>query len=230
MRKKNPTAICDQFKSEMDGLVTFRADLISCAVSASNQSLLAALVFHRGFVSLESFLSAWFLAAINRDSSQFVSHREQKIRDLVKSEISQWDESKLSYSPPKHISVADLTSLVDPDDQNITFYDYEAIKKSADKWLAPAYRAKVDAINYPLPKIYRAAKTIRNCIAHQSQSSFDKMNSTLTALPNHLVCGQLRNHVRSVNNVGVHLKAVFDGKTRAEIYIEQFKRIADKLG
>ena len=229
MRKKNPTAICDEFKSEMDALVTFRSDLINCAVSAGNQSLLAALVFHRGFVSLESFLSAWFLAAINKDSSQFTSHREKRIRDLVSSEISTWDESKLSFSPPKHISVTDLTTLVDPDEQNLTFYDYDALKKQSDKWLAAVYRTKVDSINYPLPRIYRAAKTIRNCIAHQSKSSFDKMNSTLTALPNHLVCAHLRNNIRSVNDVGVHLKAAFAGVTRAEIYIDQFKKIADKL-
>ncbi|MCA9028961.1 MAG: hypothetical protein KDA86_27415 [Planctomycetaceae bacterium] len=229
MRKKDPTAICNQFKSEMDSFIKFRSDLVSCAGSASNQSHLAAIVFHRAFVSLESYLSAWFVAAINRDSTQFLAHRESKIRDLVKSEISAWDENKLTYSPPIHISVSDLTVLVDPDEKNLTFYDHPDMQKKAAKWLSPAYKAKVDSIKFPLPNIYRAAKTIRNCIAHQSKSSFDAMNTTLNALPNTGVCGQLRNHVNSVNNVGSHLKAVFNGKTRTEIYLEQFKKIADQL-
>ena len=229
MRKKNPTDICDQFIKEMDSFIKFRKELVGCAVSDGNQSLLAALVFHRAYVSLESFLSAWFLAAINRDPSQFFQQRESKIRNLVKTEISHWDDTKISYSPPKHIKVDDLTPLIDPNERNLNFYDHADMKEKASRWLITSYSNKINAINFPLPRIYRATKTIRNCIAHQSQSSFDTMNATLKALPNTGVCVHLRKDIRAVSDVGAHLKSVFGGKTRTDIYIEQFKKIASKL-
>ena len=103
------------------------------------------------------------------------------------------------------------------------------MKEKASRWLITSYSNKINAINFPLPRIYRAAKTIRNCIAHQSQSSFDTMNATLKALPNTGVCVHLRKDIRAVSDVGAHLKSVFGGKTRTDIYIEQFKKIASKL-
>ena len=229
MRKSNSTDICDDFRQEIDDLLSFRTALLAGNVSKANQSLLAELVFHRGYVALESFLSAWFLSCINRDSTQFLSNRQQKIRDAITEQFGAWDNGKIAYSPPAHISVADLSDLLDPDGKNITFYSYDDLKKKSNKWLATTYQAKVNSLAYPIPKIYTAAKAIRNCIAHQSKSSFDTMNSVLSALPNHQQCRQLRNNANSVRNVGSHLKAVFGGKTRTEIYLEGFKYIGQKL-
>ena len=142
MRKINPADICDEFRDEISSLERFLSDTMSTAPSSKNKSLLAELVFHRAYVAVESFVSAWIIGAINRDSSQYITHRSNAVSQSVRDKFASWDVSHLNYSPPPHISVADLEALLDPDGWNITFKDYARFESRCADWLAQNYSSK----------------------------------------------------------------------------------------
>jgi hypothetical protein len=229
MRKINPSDICDDFRTEISDLESFLTDSIEVAASSRKKSILAELVFHRGYVAVEAFLSAWFVGAINRDSSQFLTHRSNAVQQSLSAKFSTWDVSHLTYSPPAHISVADLKKLLDPDGWNITFNSFDNLKNKCADLLVPLYRAKVNGVSSQRGKIIDAAKSIRNCIAHQSRSSFTEMNSLVGSLPNAGVAGNLRTSVNSITNVGSHLKSSVGGKMRVEHYLSEFKNLGSDL-
>jgi hypothetical protein len=229
MRKINPADICDDFRDEITTLETFLNDLWSVASSSRDRSFLAELVFHRAYVAVESFLSAWIIGAINRDSSQFISYRTNSITQSVTGKFSAWDASQLTYTPPAHIAVADLQPLVDPDGWNVTFKSYDKLKVKCADWLAASYRNKVDGVPTQRQNVIDAAKAIRNCISHQSQSSFAEMNEQLSGLPNSGVCRHLRTTVNAVSNVGAHLKAAGGGSTRVQLYLQEFRELGADL-
>ena len=229
MRKINPSDICDDYRSEIGDLETFWEDSQKVTTSSRNKSLLAELVFHRGYVAVESFLSAWIVGAVNRDSSQFLQHRKNALTQSVSSKFSSWDVAHFSYSPPTHISANDLKTLLDPDGWNITFGSFQKLKERCADWLAPSFLAKIDSVPAQRRKIINAAKAIRNCVAHQSESSFREMNNQVSSLPNSGTCRHLRTSVNSVSNVGSHLKAAAGGKTRVELYLQEFKRLGSDL-
>ena len=229
MRKINPADICDEFRDEIGTLETFLTDSLAVAYSSRNKSLLAELVFHRAYVAVESFLSAWIIGAINRDPSKFIAHRTTAITQSLSDKFSPWDALQLTYSPPAHIAVADLTILVDPDGWNLTFKSFDKLKSKCTDWLTPMYAAKVGAVPNQRQKLIDAAKAIRNCVAHQSRSSFTEMNAHLSALPNAGVCRHLRITLNAIGNVGSHLKAAAGGSTRVSLYLQEFKALGTDL-
>jgi hypothetical protein len=229
MRKINPADICDDFCGEITTLETFLTDSWSVVASSRDKSVLAELVFHRAYVAVESFLSAWIVGAINRDSSQFTSHRANSITQSITDKFSAWDTSQLTYAPPAHIAVADLQPLVDPDGLNVTFKSYEKLKTKCANWLAASYRTKVDLVPIERQKVVDAAKAIRNCVAHQSQSSFTEMNQQLSSLPDSGICQHLRTNVNTVSKIGAHLKATAGGSTRVQLYLREFREFGGNL-
>ena len=229
MNKRNPTELADAFRGNIDDLLTFHAELIECAVSGGNQSVLASLVFHRAYVYLETFLSDWFTAAINRDSTVFRASREQKIRDSISSKFSAWDVGQLSYSPPAHLTLEQIGQLLDPTRRNTTFGSYSKFVEAANSNLAAPFATKVTAVPNNRRRILDAAKAIRNCISHQSDSSRDKMNQQLTSLPVTGNCGRLRRRVNAVRYVGSYLKSAAGSETRLEIYLHEFDQLALNL-
>lgn len=229
MRKINPADICDDFQDEIVTLETLLTNSWKVAASSRDKSFLAELVFHRAYVAVESFLSAWIIGAINRDSSQFISHRTSSITQSVIAKFSAWDASQFAYSPPAHIAVADLQTLVDPDGWNVTFKSFDQLKSKCADWLVAKHKNKVHSVPIQRQKVIDAAKAIRNCIAHQSQSSFTEMKHILSGLPNSGVCRHLRTTVNAVSNVGSHLKAAAGGSTRVQMYLQEFRELGINL-
>ena len=229
MRKINPADICDDFRAEIAGLQTFLSDSMGTATSSKNKSLLAELVFHRAYVAVESFISAWIIGAINRDSSQYLCCRKNAVAQSLQAKFSNWDISHLNYSPPAHIPVADLESLLDPDGWNITFKEYARFESRSSEWLAPSFASKVAGVPSQKKRVIDSAKATRNCIAHQSKSSFTEMNSLLGSLPNAGTARHLRTTVNSISNVGAHLKATAGGKTRVDHYLDEFRSFGGDL-
>ena len=84
MRKINPRDICDDFDVEITELTTFFKVTAGGIASDKDRSLLSELVFHRGYVGVEAFLSAWFAGSINQDSTVFLTHRKTRIETMVK--------------------------------------------------------------------------------------------------------------------------------------------------
>ena len=73
-------------------------------------------------------------------------------------------------------SMADLEALLDPDGWNITFKEYAQFESRCADWLVPGYFSKVSGVPNRRKRVIDSAKVIRNCIAHQSNSSFAEMN------------------------------------------------------
>jgi hypothetical protein len=230
MRKINPSDVCSDFETEIDALIVFFTSSTQRLSTDKDKSVLAELVFHRGYVAVEAFLSAWFLGAINRDSTQYFTSRKAAITASVEDKYSTWDTTHLDYHPPAHVNVTDLEALLDPDGWNITFRSVAAMIQRANDWLVPQFRGKVRGISTDRAAILDAAKAIRNCIAHQSQGSFDEMKQKLTAIPARGVGTALRRPANAVANVGAYLKAEGHGdKSRVENYLDEFKGLANDL-
>jgi hypothetical protein len=190
---------------------------------------LSEIVFHQSYVMLESFISAWFIGCINRDASVCLKFRENAIRNSVGDKFDAKDKSWLSYSPPKHPNVSDLAKLLDKEEKNITFKDYATMERRAKEWLSIPWSSKISSVALDRQVNINAAKAIRNCIAHRSQSSFSEINSVLQNLPNTGTSALLRRDANAVNIVGVYLKSLQQGKTRVEIFLDEFTQLANSL-
>ncbi|CAG1008659.1 hypothetical protein ANAEL_03702 [Anaerolineales bacterium] len=233
MRKVDPTDLCRSLTDEISELRQFYLDT-TIAINAKARtdrqlSLLSELVFHQSYVMFESFISAWFIGCINRDASQFLRFRENTVRQSVKDKFDTRDETWLSYSPPKHPRVNDLARLLDKEEKNVTFKDYAAMEQRAKDWLTNAWSSKVSGITLDQRAIIDAAKVIRNCIAHRSQSSFKEMNDVLQNLPTTGASAFLRRDVNAVKVVGAYLKSLRQEKTRVEIFLDEFTQLANAL-
>ncbi|WP_457808913.1 hypothetical protein [Kushneria sp. EE4] len=222
MRKTNPADICQDFRDEISELEVFLKDSMKVSESSKNQSLISEVVFHRGYVAVESFLSAWIIGAINRDSSRYFQARENSIKQSLEAKYSSWDVGHIKYSPPVHIRMEDLKDLIDPDGWNITFKTFDKLELRCADWLAPSFLNKVRRVSSERREIIDAAKSIRNCIAHQSQGSFSEMNEKVGSLSKIGVSKHLQTSVNSVKNVGAHLKAKVGGKMRVQHYLDEF--------
>lgn len=229
MRKVDPSSVCDELRDEIAALRLFAERISDLGPTKNDRSRLVELTFHSAYVNAESFLSRWIIGAINRDSSTYIAFRANSIRQSVTSKFSAWDSSKTAYTPPSHISVADLEALLDPDGWNLTFKDFSSFREKCSSWLTAHYVAKIDSVPPAARHALDAAKAIRNCIAHRSKSSFDEMNSRLIGMPAGGVLDHLRTRVNAVTNVGSHLKTVVGGKDRWEHYFDQFDVLQSNL-
>jgi len=232
VRKVNPIGICADFDSELLAFRQFyEATLLSVAVgpnAARNASTLSEMVFHRSYVAFEGFLSAYFIGCVNRDPATLIALREQRIMQGLQEKWS-WDTQHISYSPPLHPTVADCESMLNPQDRNLTFRDSDAMVQRAQEYLAPMYAARFAQIPADRLQVMDAAKAVRDCIAHQSRASFQKMNECLLALPQAGSAQLLRRQVNAVSNVGSYLKAVQNGQARTAIFIDEFRQLAVQL-
>jgi hypothetical protein len=233
MRKVDPIDVCDQVKERLTELLEFYdtgwAAFETQPHAATRCSSLSELVFHRAYVEVEAFLSAYFIGCINRDATTLIAFRRSQIQTSIRAKYSQTSVDYVSFEPPAHPSVAVVTGLVGGSEYNLTFTSYQKMVERAAEWLAPQWAGKIGAVTVERQRVMDAAKSIRNCIAHQSKASFDSMNEALLALPAHGVCGQLRRRVRAVNSVGAYLKARQNGMSRTAIFLGEFKCLADAL-
>lgn len=233
MRKVDPSALCSDVRSELSALSAFcqagENALASGPSAASNLSTLNELVFHRSYVAMETFISAYFIGCINRDASVFLGFRRNQITQSVRAKYAPWDVSHLTYSPPVHPTVADISSLLDSQDRNVTFKNYAEMIQRANDWLPNTWATKVGRVPADRQCILDAAKAIRNCIAHQSRDSFREMNSAIQALPTAGNAGLLHRPANSVSRVGAYLKAKMNGRPRTAIFIAEFDALAQNL-
>lgn len=229
MRKVDPSAIRSDFDREIISLEAFLLESLDSEASQKNRSLLAELVFHRSYVAFESFLSAWIFGAINRNSNAYIECRITEISELVQKKFSKWDLDHINFSHPKHLHAADVRALVDRDGRNLTFGSMRELQQLCNSWLAVPYKTKLRNVRPQSLQIIDAAKSIRNCIAHQSPSSFKEMNSQLQRLGHRRNTSGLARKVNSVKNVGAYLKSKHGGKMRVEMFLSEFRLFGEQL-
>jgi len=233
MRKVNPVDLCSDFQLELDALNEFRTEMgehiVGTAGAAGRLSTLHEVVFHRGCVALESFLSAYLIGCVNRDATTFMEFRRGQIWQSVGAKYTDWDLEHLAYGPPQHPSLADVTGLLDGADENLAFGSFEQLAAFAQPRLAPEWYDRITATPVERRAIVDMARAIRNCVAHQSVVSFRRMNEAIEALPEVGNAGLLRRQVNAVRNVGAYLKAYQGERTRTRIIFDEFWALAEAL-
>jgi hypothetical protein len=138
----------------------------------------------------------------------------------------------LNIKFPKHIVVDDIEKMVNPKRSNVSLPNSKEMIKRANKWLDRSFAIKFSKLTIEDQKLLDSVKSIRNFLAHRSESSLDGMNKQLgnieTTLPANAGLGKgTANEIRSA---GKYLRTkTSSGKRRVEIYLERLRQISDKL-
>lgn len=234
MNKLKPTSVADAFVHEIDVLLAYHARATNAfrgsATESGDISLLNEQVFLFAAISFEAALSDLYFAYVNKDSTLFISAKEQQIRDSVAENFGAWYASRISIPRSKHIKADELYPLLDPRGYNITFQNTRRMIAQARKNLLPEHSAKYRAITPAQRKLADCVKCVRNYIAHRSDSGFDSMTSALDGLSTGPYTSLSRSASRRVNSVGAYLKSRASTGTRTELFLREMKLFVNTIG
>jgi hypothetical protein len=183
------------------------------------------------YVEFECLVSALFHGYINTNNKTYFSNIESKIKSSITDKYSSWHASHTSFSGPGHIAAAQLSKLLDPTSWNVTFKDVVTMQTRAKEWLAPTHEKAFSALSASDIALVDAAHAIRNCIAHNSDSSRKVMNTKVRALITGPACTNtgLEIGANNINSIGKHLRAAVPGGTRIGVYSDRLKAIGASL-
>lgn len=234
MNKLNSISIAAAFEAEVDILLAYyaraRTAFSSAATAKSDISLLNEQVFLFAVISFEGALSDIYFAYVNKDSSQFLAKKEQKIKEAVASEFGQWYSSKVSIPHVKHMPAGDLYPLLDPRGYNITFANMRGMVTQAKRNLAPAFAVKYKALTPAQRKLGDCARHLRNYMAHRSDTGFDNMTNALASLSGTTFTALSRSKSHRVKSVGAYLKSMTGSESRTERFLKELKLIINTIG
>jgi hypothetical protein len=233
MRKIKPSDVIDDFKSQIDELSEYfgRVDAAIAGTTTRQKdiSLLAEQSFVTAAVAFESFLSDLFVAFINRNPSKLQTEYESRIKESVKTKYGQWHSSQVKFVGVKHLSVDQISEIMDKDSRNITFSSAATMKAEASAWLPKDFANLFKKLSTHDEAAIDCVKAVRDFIAHRSDSAKDRMNDELkrvgTVPPNK----DLGRGAQKVHYIGSFLKAEFQAKRRVQLYWERLKGIAESL-
>ncbi len=233
MRKVDPTSICNDFDTEVSGLGAFLGDvaggLDDRGAHDPRLGILCELVFHRGYVAFESFISALIIGCVNKDARPFLQYEAHRVDESIATKFSDAHAARTHFQVVKHLSVQEIDALLTSEGKNITFTTAEQMVSKAKQWLPSQYSSKFGKLSKNQLLAIDLSRLIRNCIAHQSHRSFDEMNKALRALPNVALLWNFRRGSNKVHDVGSYLKTSIAGRSRTELFLEQFRNIAGSL-
>jgi len=183
------------------------------------------------YVEFECLVSDLFHGYINNSNKTYLSSIEAKIKNSIGDKYSPWHASHISFVGPKHIASAQLSKLLDPTSWNVTFKDMAAMQLRAKEWLAPAHEKAFSALSTSDVALVDAAHAIRNCIAHNSESSRKVMNTKVRAVVTGPACTNagLGIGANNVNSIGKYLRAATPGGTRIGVYSDRLKAVGVSL-
>ena len=149
------------------------------------------------------------------------------------SKFGSWHAGCLTFTPPSHLSVAQIRALLDEDGWNITFSGSADLVVKAGNWLPAGDAQKFTALTPADLALLDGLKAMRNFPAHRSTSSRSAMNAALTALANHPPLAPLaKNGAREVHSLGKHLRALAPGgmgATRLDVLLRELKLLIAKV-
>lgn len=234
MNKLNPANVADAFEQEVDILLAYydRATIAlrGTTTESADISLLNEQVFLTAAISFEGTISDLFFAYVNKDSSQFLATKEQKIKENVAETFGNWYAAKISVPHSKHLKADELYPLLDPRGYNITFQNTRNMVAQARKNLPPVYADKYKTITPAQRKLADCIKCIRNHMAHRSDSAFESMTKALASLTGGPYDSLARNVTYRVNSVGAYLKSRAGAESRTRIYLQEMKGIVNAIG
>ena len=183
------------------------------------------------YVDFECLLSDLFHGYINNDSRTYMSFVKSQIKTSVAAKYSQWHSNHLAFDPPKHIDAPRLRTLLDPTNWNITFKDVVSLQNRANEWLASPYAKRFAALSPSDVALIDAAHALRNCIAHNSESSRKIMNAKIKAIATGPRCPNKTLAIvgNSVNTVGKYLRAGTPSGMRVTVYSDRLAGVGASL-
>jgi hypothetical protein len=218
---------------EADEILTY-FDRVATAVTGTSTekkdvSTLATNSFLALYVAFERFLSDLMLAYLNRDFSTYQRQLVTRVNKSIGDKFGQGVGSLVTVQTKKHIKVAELEGIVDPDGWNLTFPSVDKLKETARDWLVTAPAARVGSIVAHEARLIETARVVRDFIAHQSPAAREKMNQLLATVERGGHNQHLGRGENEVLSVGSYLKAVFVGRRRIQRYADGLKSIASHI-
>lgn len=197
-------------------------------IPASGKKLISEFSFLSAAILLEGFISDLFVAYINRDNSVFVGYLVGKMSIDVSDTHAKRAKNFASISIGQHLSSANIRSVLDWRDYNITFPSVAEMKAGAGQWLADPYKGYFTGIPADQSATLAATKSIRNFLAHRSAASKSGVQTALIAadLPVALRRGQ-----HNIRDVGSFLRSRPAPQTpfRLDQYLLALQQIAHAL-
>lgn len=183
------------------------------------------------YVEFECLVSDLFHGYINNSNKTYLSNLESKIKNSISDKYTPWHASHTSFIGPKHIASAQLSKLLDPTSWNVTFKDVTAMQLRAKEWLAPAHEKAFSSLSPSDRTLVDSAHAIRNCIAHNSESSRKIMNTKVRALITGPTCTNVGLEIgaNNINSIGKYLRAALPGGMRIGVYSDRLKAIGASL-
>jgi hypothetical protein len=122
-----------------------------------------------------------------------------------------------------------VEELIDPDGYNLTFRSAVDMVKRAKKWLVPKHASGFDALTKGDIAFLDAARSVRNCLAHQSKSSFERMNDCLGSKELIAPYAVFHRGANLKEDIGAYLKSDAGGKSRLLAYLDALESVAKAL-
>ncbi|MBP0020705.1 MAG: hypothetical protein J7647_24510 [Cyanobacteria bacterium SBLK] len=222
--------LCSKFIKEIDSIIFFYNDITgSLKKQKQNTSTFSELVFYRGYVLLEVFISDYFINCIHQDQTKFFDCKKKEIDKHIKQKFPELDLLFVTYNQPNKLSVEELSLLIDKEEKNITFKPFSKMQDRSKHWLDSQYDEKVNNIPNDTLLVLDAARAIRDCISHQSNSSFKSMNKCISEIPKSTNLQFLNEKIQAKTYIGSYLKKSNNSKRRIEIFMDEFKSFVEQL-
>jgi len=228
VRKTNPAGVKKDFIAALDGVARTLDEVKNSDLLEPTKLLVAESSLLASAVLWEGFITDLFVANINRDSQRFTANLLSRIEQSVTSKFGPRVAQKVRVALPKHLRKKDVRSLLDQEDRNLSFETAEKMVDRAKLDLPSGVAASFTALTGPERATIDAWHSIRNFIAHRSQSSEDKMNAQLKGADVPLL---LRRGTRKIHDAGSWLSSdpSRTQKWRIQHYVSTMKSIAQKL-
>jgi len=229
--KSDPSRVVDAFVTYLDDAL---ADyLFLRSIPQEFWRVIAVDALLRAAVGFEAFRSDWHIAAIQRDASRYKPLEEVWARYRVAAAanpnpIQRAKAVAFVDSLARNPDMDLVRALADPHGRNLDLSSFDSWRRRARADLAPRFSQRVESLPPEDIGIMEAVVAMRNCIAHRSRSSTDKMNHALKALPGGLARGNQRITFRSLGRYLCGSSGA-DNVTRCELFYRGLRRIAAAL-
>ena len=199
--------------------------------SSARRKTVAEDVFLRMGVAWETFISDWFIGAINHDASRFRKVLERKMTAWLNQEVdsSPYKNHASAFPAPrlsigKNPKIATVRELLDPGEGNIEFRSYDDLRHRSRDHHVPKFVARIEQLDGAGAEIIEATLAMRNALAHRSVKAVKQMNTLVAAFPSY---PSLRKATMSKNGIGTYLAAdAGAGDARLLAYATELKRIS----
>lgn len=232
MNKADPNDVVDAFTT---ATTSSRADWATINGLLATEPIrlrrrVAADAFLSLAVSWETFISAWLVAAVNKNATQAVATLSTRLQDHAVTALR---------LPPSHVATTlitqshfNLTSVrqvLDPDDYNIVLREHKELKKYADSWLSPPYHGVLAGVTAFQFKPALVTRLVRNALAHQSDAALKAANDETARSTVPVALRRTGPRRLSADGWRAYLLAPHHGQPRIEILHDELIKLADQL-